>query len=106
MSRIILIIGCALSGLHSLRSCRRGDHAADNGRQTLPGGDLGSKLLLSGTRQRVILGAPVVLRRAPGRLDQPTMLQTDERCVDGAFVHRELVAADLLETPRDSIPVH
>src|SRR5579863_10330374 len=77
--------------------------------------DYGGKLLpiLSGLRQplrsprsdRIKLRLPFVFGDAPLRLDQPSLLQTHQRRVDRPLIQQDSVPADLLDAPRNAVPM-
>src|SRR5688572_17123266 len=53
----------------------------------------------------VVLRAAVVLRWPPLRLDEPLLLQLEERGVQGAVIERQAVLARLLDAARDAVTV-
>src|SRR5215217_2698435 len=57
------------------------------------------ELLAPGGRQRVDLHATAALRGAPLRRNPAHLLQLEQRRIQGALVERELIAADLLDSP-------
>src|SRR5581483_11622999 len=71
----------------------------------LPIPGLALYLLLSSTREAVVLGATIIFGDSPLRSDVPFLLQLEKRRIERSIVHREQIAADLLNSPRDSISV-
>src|SRR5262245_10720089 len=70
-----------------------------------PVGRLDSELGATELRQRVELGAPVVLGSAPTRLDPTALFQAVQGRIEGAFTDRQCVGGGLLDAPRDVVPV-
>src|SRR5215472_14853433 len=60
---------------------------------------------LSRFRQLVKLRAPVVLRTSPMRADVTLLFQLQESRVKRAVIQRKEVSADLLNAPRQPVPV-
>ena len=62
-------------------------------------------MLPARTGQRVQLDAPAALRRAPSRGDPSRLFEFEQRGIERSLVHRELIAADLLDAARDAVSV-
>src|SRR6202051_3359110 len=54
-------------------------------------------------RQFVIFGFAIVVRLAPLRRDVPFLLEFQERGIQRAVVHRQEIAAGLLDAPGDAV---
>ena len=55
--------------------------------------------------ERVVLRAAIVLGLAPLRVDEPFLLELEERGVERAVVEREAVLARLLDAASDAVAV-
>ena len=71
----------------------------------MPFARLARQLLAPRGGERVVLRAAVVLGLAPFRLDEPFLLQLEQRGVERAVVEREAVLARLLDAARDAVAV-
>src|SRR6185436_3914519 len=60
----------------------------------------GREMLLAGTGDCVKLRAAIVVADAPTALDQPLLLETQQRRIDGALVERQDAARHLFDAPR------
>src|SRR5437773_5644759 len=65
----------------------------------------GGEMLFAGARDRVELGAAVVVAGAPAALDQALLLEPEERGIDGALIERQDAARHLLDAARDAVAV-
>src|SRR3984893_2568483 len=77
----------------------------DNARRTLPLCCLLVQLLSPGAGQRIHLDAPAAFGLAPSGRYPPKLFELDECRVQSALIECELIAADLLDAPRDPVPV-
>src|SRR4051812_9300165 len=67
---------------------------------------LGGELFTAGGCERVIAGAPIVLRRSPFGSHPTVQEESLERWVERAFADLEDVVGGLLELQGDAIAVH
>src|SRR4029079_4541986 len=81
-------------------------HRGDGACETVPIARFDLELLSPGARQRVELGSPVVLTRAPLRRDPTLLLQLVERRVERTVAHLQHVRRQLLEPLADRPAVH
>src|SRR5262245_1400164 len=81
------------------------DDLGDDGTEPAPGRDLLVKPRPPASGQLVVLRAPVVVRRAPRRLDPPAALQSMKRRIQGALADIQGCGRDLMEALRDCPPV-
>src|SRR5205085_6825067 len=77
----------------------------DDARRTLPLRFFLLELLAPGACQCVELHAAAALGCAPSGRDPPHLLQPEQRRIQRALVERQLIPADLFDSPRDSISV-
>src|SRR5262249_41555533 len=83
------------------RSLSLFQHLSDGGGELAPGALLHLELLAAAARQRVVLGAAVVVGRAPLRVDEAPPLEGGEGRVERALLDLEHAARDLVEPLRD-----
>src|SRR6185312_15107597 len=96
--------GKRLRAVSSSRALRSKKASQDLGR-FLPVSRLVLYLLPAGAGEAVVLGAPIVIRDSPLRSDVAFLFQLEQRWIKRSVVHRKQVAADLLDTPCNSIPM-
>src|SRR5262249_58704762 len=84
---------------------RRREEAFDDVGGARPILGFGGELLPAGAGDRVVAGAAVVLRCAPLRSDPSHLLELEQRRIERSLIQLELVAADLLDPPRDPVAV-
>src|SRR5215213_1615404 len=90
---------------YALRLLCRGEEPREDGRGLLPLASFFCNLLTSSTRQLVILGLTVIIRDSPFGFDIALLLQLEQCRINRAVVDRELVAARLLNAPRNAVAV-
>jgi hypothetical protein len=56
-------------------------------------------------RQRVVAGAPVVLRRSPLRLNEPLAVEPVQRLVQGRILYRQFASGSLVDQRRNAVAV-
>ncbi len=78
---------------------------ANGGDVPLPLGLLGLELPPSLSRERVVLGPPVVLRDAPLGLNETPGIEAVQGRIDGALLHEERLLGDSPEPLHDLMPV-
>src|SRR5947209_464840 len=81
------------------------EQTADHRDRARPALGFRSELFPAGARDRVELGAAVVLARAPLALNPAFLLEPEQRRIDGALIERERSLRDLFDAPRDGVSV-
>src|SRR5260370_6223659 len=84
----------------------RRERATDRGSQPVPAFRLFAQPLTAGDGKRVILRAPVVVRRAPFGLQQTLVLQPVKRRIERPFFNRQRFPANLLNTEAHPINMY
>src|ERR1700683_3571756 len=84
----------------------RSQKPCQNRRGLLPVPRFFFQLLLARARQLVKFRFPVVIRNAPLRRDEPFLFQLQQRRIQRSIIHRQQIAAGLLDPPRNPVPVH
>ena len=90
----------------SIGSALRGEDETDRADEAVPGRELLAQRASSGGGEPVVLRAPAVLGGAPLRVDPASLLQPDERRVDGALAYLQRVLGELLDAVGESPSVH
>src|SRR6202034_1052766 len=66
---------------------------------------LGPQLFSSGLSQPIEARPAVIFRGAPLGCDRAFLLQLQQYGIESALIHRQQIAADLLDAPGDSVAV-
>ena len=90
---------------HGKSSAFTSKNRADDRRRLLPVLRLHLQLLAPFFRQAVETRPAIIFRRAPVRCDRPFLLQLQQHRIKRPLVHRQQISADLLDAPRNPIPV-
>src|SRR5262249_48367985 len=88
------------------RSALRSEDEADGADEAVPRCQLGAVRASAGCGETVVLCAPTVLGDAPLGVDPASLLEPDERRVDGALANLQGVSRELLDAVRESPAVH
>src|SRR5690242_18504767 len=84
-----------------IRRQERGDQVG----RLMPFARFARELFSARRRERVVLRSAVVLRLLPLGLDEPLLLQLEQRGIQSAVVEREAIAAGFLDAARDTVAV-
>src|SRR6266542_2220017 len=86
-----------------LRLCREGRTAGS--REPIPAVRLFAQTLAARGGEFVKLGPPIVLRRAPPRLEQSLTYQAKQTWIEGTLFDQQCIARDLSDTQKEAVPV-
>src|SRR5581483_9508606 len=87
-------------------SIAHGENELDRARHALPRLPFFSEPRASRRRQRVVAGAPIVLRRVPRRADEALALEAVERGIERPLPHLEEMLRAVLEPLGDAPAMH
>jgi hypothetical protein len=81
------------------------ERARDGGCQPIPAIGLFSQTLAAGGGELVKLGAAIVLRCAPTRLEQSLTDEAKQAGIERALFDQQRVAGDLSDAQKDAVPM-
>src|SRR5260221_14171 len=83
----------------------RSKGGTDGGREAIPAGGFFAQTFAARGGEFVKLGAAIVLRRAPARLEHSLPNEAKQTGIERALFDQQCIAGDLCDTQKDAVPM-